>query len=54
MTHPGSPEELRSAFRTVERVRTLIVWRHERRLHTFAIYLGREFHGFPPRPFAGF
>jgi hypothetical protein len=48
------PEELRSAFRSVERVRTLIVWRHEQRLHTFAIFLGREFRGFPPRPFAGF
>lgn len=48
------PEDLRRAFRTVERVRTLVIWRHERRVHTFAIFLGREFQGFPARPFAGF
>jgi undecaprenyl-diphosphatase len=48
------PEELRRAFRTVERVRTLVIWRHERRVHVFAIFLGKDFQGFPPRPFDGY
>ncbi len=48
------PEALRSGFRTVERLRTLVIWRNERRVHTFVIFLGREFQGFPTRPFAGF
>jgi undecaprenyl-diphosphatase len=48
------PDELRRAFRTIERVRTLVIWRHERRLHTFVIFLGTDFQGFPSRPFDGF
>lgn len=48
------PEDLRTAFRTLERVRTLEVFRHGRPLQTFSIFRGQEFRGFPPRPFTGF
>jgi hypothetical protein len=48
------PEDLRTAFRTVERVRTVAVSRHGRPLHTFSIFHGQEFLGFPARPFTGF
>jgi undecaprenyl-diphosphatase len=48
------PEDLRAAFRTVERVRTLVVPSAERPLHTFSIFYGEEFRGFPERPFTGF
>jgi 4-amino-4-deoxy-L-arabinose transferase-like glycosyltransferase len=48
------PEDLRSAFRALERVRTLVISRHGRPLHTFAIFLGQDFRGFPARPFTGF
>jgi len=48
------PEDLRAAFRTVERVRTVSVFRDGRPLHTFSIFHGQEFRGFPNRPFSGF
>jgi hypothetical protein len=48
------PDDLRHAFRTLERVRTLTVWHRGRALHTFSIFKGEEFRGFPSRPYAGF
>ena len=48
------PEDLRNAFRTVERVRTLVVPLPGRPPHTFSIFHGQEFRGFPARPFTGF
>ena len=48
------PEDLRNAFRSVERVRTLVVPLPGRPPHTFSIFHGQEFRGFPARPFTGF
>ena len=48
------PEELRNAFRTVERVRTLVVPHPGRPPQTFSIFQGQEFRGFPARPLVGF
>jgi len=48
------PEDLRNAFRTVERVRTLVVPQPGRPPHTFSIFQGHEFRGFPARPLTGF
>jgi undecaprenyl-diphosphatase len=48
------PDDLRAAFRTVERVRTLVISYDGRPLHTFSIFYGQGFGGFPTRLFAGF
>jgi undecaprenyl-diphosphatase len=48
------PEDLRLAFRELERVRVLPITHRGEHLRDFSIYRGREFRGFPPRPFAGF
>jgi undecaprenyl-diphosphatase len=48
------PDELRTAFRTVARVRTLEVPLPGRPPNTFTIFNGQEFRGFAPRPFTGF
>lgn len=48
------PEDLRNAFRTVERVRTLVVPHPGRPPHTFSIFQGQEFRGFQARPLTGF
>jgi len=48
------PDELRTAFRTVERARTIEVPLPGRPPNTFTIFKGQEFLGFPPRPFTGF
>jgi undecaprenyl-diphosphatase len=48
------PDDLRTAFQAVERVRTLVVSQHGRPLHTFSIFYGQDFRGFPTRPFTGY
>lgn len=48
------PDELRAAFREVTRVRVVPIVHRGRHLRDFTIFLGREFRGFPPRPFAGY
>jgi len=48
------PEDLRDAFRTVERVRTLAVPLPGRPPNTFSIFKGEEFRGFPVRPLTGY
>ena len=48
------PDELRRAFRSVERVRAVPIASHGRHVHEFSVFLGQGFRGFPPRPFDGF
>jgi len=48
------PADLTAAFRTVERVRVVPITHRGRHLRDFSIFRGRDFQGFPPRPFAGF
>jgi undecaprenyl-diphosphatase len=48
------PEPLRAAFREVSRVRVVPILHRGQHLRDFSIFLGREFQGFPPRPFEGY
>lgn len=48
------PGELRSAFQQVEQVRVVSIVHRGQPLRDFSIYWGRDFQGFPPRPFTGF
>jgi undecaprenyl-diphosphatase len=48
------PGELRSAFRQVEQVKVVPIEYRGRPLRDFSIYWGRDFRGFPPRPFTGY
>jgi len=48
------PAELRTAFRQVDRVEVLPISHRGQQLREFSIYWGRDFQGFPPRPFDGF
>jgi 4-amino-4-deoxy-L-arabinose transferase-like glycosyltransferase len=48
------PGDLREAFRTLEPLETVTVTDRGRRLREFTILWGREFRGFPARPFAGY
>lgn len=50
--HP--PGELQSAFHQVERVMVVPVRYRGQHLRDFSIYWGRDFRGFPPRPFTGY
>jgi hypothetical protein len=50
--HP--PGELESAFHQVERVKVVPIVYRGQHLREFSIYLGRDFRGFPPRPFTGY
>ena len=49
-----APGELQAAFRQVERVRLVRITHRGEHLRDFSIYWGRDFRGFPPRPFSGF
>jgi hypothetical protein len=48
------PGELRDAFRRVERVKVVPIVYRGQRLRDFSIYWGRDFRGFPARPFTGY
>jgi len=48
------PGELRSAFQQVERVQVVPIVYHGQHIRDFSIYWGRDFRGFPPRPFTGY
>ncbi len=48
------PAALRSAFAEVRRVRVVPIRHRGEHLRDFSIYWGREFRGFPSRPFAGY
>ncbi|MBI2002424.1 MAG: hypothetical protein HYS69_14790, partial [candidate division NC10 bacterium] len=48
------PGELRSAFQQVEQVRVVSIVHRGQPLRDFSIYWGRDFQGFPPRPFTGY
>ncbi len=48
------PGGLRVAFRQVERVRIVPIVHRGQHLRDFSIYWGRDFQGFPPRPFSGY
>ncbi len=49
-----APAELRAAFRSVERVRVLPIVHRGQHLRDFAMFLGRDFQGFPARALSGF
>jgi undecaprenyl-diphosphatase len=48
------PGELQSAFHQVERVMVVPIRYRGQQLRDFSIYRGRDFRGFPPRPFTGY
>ena len=48
------PQELRLAFQEAVRVRVVPIVYRGRHLRDFSIYRGRNFLGFPPRPFTGY
>jgi undecaprenyl-diphosphatase len=48
------PEELRAAFRELRRVRVVPINYRGEHLRDFSIFWGREFRGFPSRPFTGY
>jgi len=48
------PGELQSAFHQVERVKVVPIVYRGHHLREFSIYWGRNFRGFPPRPFTGY
>ncbi len=48
------PGELQSAFHQVERVKVVPIVYRGQHLRDFSIYWGRDFRGFPPRPFTGY
>ena len=48
------PQELRPAFREVGRVQVVSIAFRGQHLRDFSIYWGRNFLGFPPRPFTGY
>jgi hypothetical protein len=48
------PDELRRAFRSMERARVVPITSRGRPLHDFSIFLGQDFQGFPARSFDGF
>jgi 4-amino-4-deoxy-L-arabinose transferase-like glycosyltransferase len=51
----GAPSgDLREAFRDLERLETVTRTHRGRLLQEFTLYRGREFRGFPPRPFVGY
>jgi 4-amino-4-deoxy-L-arabinose transferase-like glycosyltransferase len=51
----GAPSgDLREAFRELERLETVTRTHRGRLLQEFTLYRGREFRGFPPRPFIGY
>jgi hypothetical protein len=50
--HP--PGALLSAFRQVERVKVVPIVYRDQHLREFSLYWGRDFQGFPPRPFTGY
>jgi hypothetical protein len=50
----GPSGDLREAFRELERLETVSRTYRGRLLQEFTLYRGREFRGFPPRPFVGY
>jgi undecaprenyl-diphosphatase len=50
----GPPRDLQDAFQEVERVKVVPIRYRGQHLRDFSIYWGRDFRGFPPRPFAGY
>jgi undecaprenyl-diphosphatase len=49
-----APPALRQAFDQVERLRVVSIEHRGVHLRDFSIFWGRQFRGFPPRPFEGF